>query len=122
LTNGANFDRVAFATDLPAIEPYCNVLTGAGCTNPPLNGNGQPTFYPFFSTGTAITGPKKACVWDEGGPNIMDATDTFGGSSTTAFGTLLFIPYMGSVQPTGGKHPDRELPQHPLLQPLPSVT
>jgi len=101
LTNGANFDRVAFETDLPAIEGYCNVLTGGGCTNPPLNGNGQPTFYPFYSTGTAVTGPKKACVWDLGGPNIKDATNNFGGSSTTAYGSLLFINYVSSVNANG---------------------
>src|SRR5689334_24096266 len=48
LTGGANYDRAAFETDLPALEGYCNILTGAGCTNPPLGPNG-PTFYPFFS-------------------------------------------------------------------------
>jgi hypothetical protein len=101
LTNGVNFDRVAFETDLPAIEGYCNVLTGAGCTNPPLGPDGNPTFYPFFSTGTALTGNKKQCVWDEGGPSIKDATNTFGGSSTTAFGPLVLLDFVSSVSPTG---------------------
>jgi hypothetical protein len=100
LTNGANFERAAFETDLPAVEGYCNVLTGAGCTNPPVGDNGT-AFYPFFSTGTAITGNKKACVWDEGGPNIKDATNNFGGSSTTAYGPLLALNFVSSVSPTG---------------------
>jgi hypothetical protein len=100
LTNGANLDRVAFETDLPALEATCNVLTGADCTNPPVGPNG-PTFYPFFSTGAALTGPKTQCVWDEGGPTIKRATNNFGGSSTAAFGSLLFIPYVSSVTLTG---------------------
>jgi hypothetical protein len=100
LTNGANFDRVAFESDMAAIEPTCNTVTGAGCTNPPIGPNG-PVFYPFFSTGTAITGSKKQCVWDEGGPTIKDATNNFGGSSTTAYGSLSFIPYVSSVSKTG---------------------
>ena len=100
LTNGANFDRVAFETDLPAIEPYCNVSTGGGCTNPPLDGNGNPTFYPFFST---IGGNHGSCVWGEGGASIKGATNNFGGSSTTAYGSLLFIPYVsGTVANTAG--------------------
>jgi hypothetical protein len=104
LTHGHNFDRVAFETDLAAIEPSCNVLTGAGCTNPPVGPNG-PTFYPFFST---ISGGDQqgdfnggSCVWGEGGPFLPGATNTFGGSSTTAFGSLLFINYVSSVTPTG---------------------
>jgi hypothetical protein len=92
LTNGANFDRAAFETDLPAIEGYCNVSTGAGCTNPPLGPNG-PTFYPFFST---IGGNHGSCVWGEGGASINGVTNNFGGSSTTAFGALSFTHYVSS--------------------------
>jgi hypothetical protein len=103
LTNGANFDRAAFESDMAALEATCNVRTGEGCTNPPVGDNG-PAFYPIFSTGAATTGPKKQCVWDEGGPNIKDATNNFGGSSTTEYANLLFIDYVSSIQPTGVNH------------------
>jgi hypothetical protein len=109
LTQGNNFERVAFESDLPAVEPTCNVLTGAGCTNPPPGA----TFYPFFSTiaggenqqGNNQPGNSQgglgACAWGEGGAFIPGATNTFGGSSTTAYGALLFIPYVSSTSATG---------------------
>ena len=42
-TNGHNYQKMAFETDLPAIEaqgaqanpPFCNQTTGANCVNPP---------------------------------------------------------------------------------------
>ena len=44
-----------------------------------------------------------ACVWGEGGASIKGATNNFGGSSTTAYGSLLFIPYVsGTVANTAG--------------------
>ena len=80
---GQNFDRVAFETDLPAIEGafgQCdNRGTGAGCVNPPPGAN----FYPFFSTLRLRT---IGCIWGEGGPYLRGATNTFGGSSTAEFG------------------------------------
>jgi hypothetical protein len=105
LSNGANFDRVASETDLPAIEPACNVLTGAGCTNPPPGAS----FYPFYSTVNVANNQGGnsqgdfGCQWGEGGAFIPNATNTFGGSSTTAYGSLLFIPYVsGSRANTTG--------------------
>jgi len=92
-----NYSTVAFETDLPRIEvkgaqdnpPFCNVLTGANCVNPP---NGAQ-FYPFFSTrinhGT--------CTWQEGGNFIPGTKNNFGGSSTSEFGSLL-----GTVYPVAG--------------------
>jgi hypothetical protein len=95
LTSGTNFTRAAFETDLPAIEGYCNVLTGAGCTNPPVGPNG-PTFYPIFSTAGA-----SACVWKEGGPAVAGVTNNFGGTSTAEYGPLLALNFVSSVSPTG---------------------
>ncbi len=88
-TNGHNYRTVAFETDLPAIEaqgaqanpPFCNVITGANCVNPPHGAQ----FYPFFSTTTR----NGACSWQEGGKFLPNTTNDFGGSSTTEFGPLL---------------------------------
>ncbi|MBV9445711.1 MAG: hypothetical protein JO345_07430 [Streptosporangiaceae bacterium] len=98
LFNGfQRYSQVAFEADLPRIEvaalggpgPFCNRTTGANCVNPPPGAQ----FYPFFTT--ARVGA--ACVWREGGPNLPGATDTFGGSSTTAYGPLLKLAYAAVV-------------------------
>ena len=83
-----NYDRVAFETDLPAIEnqttPACNVSTGAGCVNPPVGAN----FYPIYSTRN-WTG---SCVWQLGGANLPETIDDFGGNSAAEYGSLLTLP------------------------------
>jgi hypothetical protein len=98
LANGTtNFERAAFEADLPRIEfatnPPCqrHVLNpadphpGQGCVNPPVGAS----FYPFYTTG--LDG--KGCVWQLGGADIKGTTNTFGGSSTTAYGPLLLLAY-----------------------------
>jgi hypothetical protein len=93
LFNGTQqFDRVAFEADLPRIEipsfspnNACNRTTGTGCVNPPNGAN----FYPWYTT-ASVSG---TCVWQLGGGNIPGTTNTFGGSSTTGFGPLLFFTY-----------------------------
>lgn len=81
------YSQVAFETDLPRIEvPSCNRTTGAGCVNPPTGAQ----FYPFFTTTNA--GPGHSCMWQLGGA-IPGATNTFGGSSTTEYGALLYSLY-----------------------------
>ena len=86
-----NYQRVAFETDLPGIESVknCNPDTGVGCVNPPSNAQ----FYPFFSSGPSVSG----CDWMEGGASIPGATNTYGGSSTAEFGSLLKVWF-----PSGG--------------------
>jgi hypothetical protein len=96
LTNGKNYATVEFETDLPAIEvegaqfnpPFCNVVTGANCVNPPSGAQ----FYPFYST-TVSNG---ACFWREGGRFMPHTVNDFGGSSTTEFGQLLFTVFPNS--------------------------
>lgn len=83
-----NYSRVAFEADIPAIQTGCNVLTGAGCPNPPLGA----IFYPIYTT-TSISGQ---CWWQLGGPLIPGTTNNFGGSSATEYSTLL-----GSVYQSG---------------------
>ncbi|HKS69759.1 MAG TPA: hypothetical protein VJQ45_05040, partial [Ktedonobacterales bacterium] len=84
-----NYERVAFEVDLPRIElnttPACNRTTGADCVNPPVGAN----FYPFYTTGRVFG----VCYWQLGGAYIPGTTNTFGGSSTTAFGPLLQLFY-----------------------------
>jgi hypothetical protein len=90
-----NYARVAFEADLPAIEAGqgCSTLTGAGCTNPPA----AAQFYPLFTTtsnlAAALGGNNQAadpgCAWQFGGTTIIGTTNTFGGTSATAFGTTL---------------------------------
>jgi hypothetical protein len=80
-----NYDRVAFETDLPAIEnatnPACNIFSGANCVNPPVGAS----FYPIYSTRNF----KGACVWQLGGANLPETIDDFGGNSTAEYGSLL---------------------------------
>jgi hypothetical protein len=86
LSNGRNYDRLAFEADLPAIEFFtgCDTSTGAGCVNPPPGAS----FYPLYST----TG-RSACAWREGGTYMPGTTNTFGGSSTSEYGPLLGLYY-----------------------------
>jgi hypothetical protein len=92
--NGStDFSKVAFEADLPRIEapdsqdspPFCDRATGANCVNPP---NGAQ-FYPLYTTGSSRGG----CVWQQGGKYIPGTTNTFGGSSTTEYGSLLSTVY-----------------------------
>jgi hypothetical protein len=85
-----NYSRVGFEADLPRIEAAdfggnCIRSTGANCVNPPPGAD----FYPLFTTGTAGS----QCVWQLGGPYIPGTTNTFGGTSTSEFGPLLFSDY-----------------------------
>jgi hypothetical protein len=91
LFNGTeNYDRVAFETDLPAIEiatsPPCNRSTGANCVNPPVGAN----FYPIYSSRNW----KGSCVWQLGGANLPETIDDFGGNSTVEYGSLLPLTYL----------------------------
>jgi hypothetical protein len=86
ITGGRNYDRMGFEADLPAIEPLsvCD-LQGNGCVNPPPGAQ----FYPIYSTRSA----RGACGWQEGGTFIPGTANTFGGTSTSEYGPLLFVYY-----------------------------
>lgn len=90
-----NYSRVAFETDLPALEAGCNVLTGAGCVNPPPGAQ----FYPIYSTQRGDEDQR--CQWQIGGAFIPGTTNTFGGNSNAEYGPILdqVVP-----RPTGGAH------------------
>jgi hypothetical protein len=104
LTNGNAYSRIGFETDLPRIEtntnPPCQRFLsnpadpspGTGCVNPPAGA----AFYPFFST----SGTGGSCVWRLGGAGIPGATDTFGGSSASEFGTTPLALFYASANGT----------------------
>jgi len=88
-----NYNRVAFEADLPRIEgntnPPCQRFsaTGTGCVNPPVGAN----FYPLYTTAQIQNGDN--CIWQLGGAHLPGTINTFGGSSTTEFGSLLRLAY-----------------------------
>jgi hypothetical protein len=89
---GRNFERIGFEADLPRIEAAdfggkCVRATGQNCVNPPPGA----AFYPLFST----RGDGGSCQWQLGGTHIPGTANTFGGSSATEFGPLLFLDYAG---------------------------
>jgi hypothetical protein len=86
-----DYDRVAFETDLPALEATCDPFTGTGCSNPPAGAN----FYPIYTT----AGKAGNCVWQLGGAHIPQTTNTFGGTSTAEYGPLLSLVF---PTPVGG--------------------
>lgn len=81
----SNYQEVGFETDLPDLQSAktCNLSTGVGCTNPPPGA----AFYPFYSSGPSVSG----CDWMEGGPFLPGTTNTYGGSSTAEYGSLLKV-------------------------------
>ena len=90
---GQNYERVGFEADLPRIEAAdfggnCNRSTGANCVNPPPGAN----FYPLFTTRNSAD---VGCFWQLGGTHIAGTKNTFGGTSTSEFGPLLFLDYPG---------------------------
>jgi hypothetical protein len=103
LFNGKQeYTRVAFEADLAAIEGNqgCSTVTGAGCTNPPAGAQ----FYPIFSTVPSLStdyAPDEhhvACAWQFGGPFIPGTQNSFGGTSTAEYGSLVPLTY---PRPTG---------------------
>ena len=85
----ANYQRVAFEADLPAIERNtCHVRTGVGCTLIPTTDDGQPaSFYPFFST----VGAGGACLWTLG-TDMPSTTNDFG--KNAGWGTIFSSTYL----------------------------
>jgi hypothetical protein len=85
-----DYDRVAFEADLPLIETAtvlaCDVFDGTGCVDPP---NGA-RFYPIFST---AQNHETGCEWQFGGTHILETENTFGGRSTSEFGSILGLAF-----------------------------
>ncbi len=123
-TNGTTpYPNVQFETDVLASEAFCNVLTGLGCTVPPVGAN----FYPFWTLGrgslaacqgggdghaaagsgcgrggggaSASPGgqqlPQSFCLWNFG--NVIPGTtvNTFGGDAE--YGSANLLRYGGTA-------------------------
>ncbi len=92
-----NYNRTAFEADLPAIEPNCDVLSGAGCnlipsTDDCIGPNGGPpctaaAFYPFYS----IRNVGGECIWQIGN-HIPGSTNDF--HQNQQYGTLLSLSFL----------------------------
>jgi hypothetical protein len=116
---GAHYDaqyrRVGFNTDLPAIEqslkPTCNGDTGAHCTlRPPTDDHGAPAkFYPYYTTGHALGG----CAWTVGQNVRGFSSRDFGG--IRQYGKLLKVTYPEKNGQTSSAYNDfqRYLPRNP---------
>jgi hypothetical protein len=87
------YPTVQFETDLPASENLCNVVTGAGCTAPPLGAR----FYPFWTIGTgALQGRgEHRCLWNFGTVIPSVTTQTFGGAAE--YGTPDVARFAGTL-------------------------
>jgi hypothetical protein len=77
-TWSSQIDQVRFETDIPAVDAACNVITGAGCVNPPTGA----AFYPWFHLITANGG----CAWTLSN-DIPGQLSNFGGEQA-AWGPL----------------------------------
>jgi hypothetical protein len=91
-TYSDQYEKVAFNTDLPAIEqsltPTCNGVTGTNCTLIPPTDDGTPAaFYPYYSTGQALGG----CAWTVGQDVPGFTTNDFG--KVAQYGSLLKVTY-----------------------------
>jgi hypothetical protein len=80
LTGGQPYPQIQFETDLPASESLCNVVTGAGCTAPPVGPNG-PTFYPFWTLGNLHGHSPNGCAWHFGNVIPGQTIANFGGDA-----------------------------------------
>jgi hypothetical protein len=94
-----NYDRVAFETDIPSFDPNCNFQTGAGCSVPAQG----MQFYPYYTIFHGKDGDQDedVCRWQLGGGLIPGTTNNFGGSPTTAWGTLFFQQFQTGATTTG---------------------
>jgi hypothetical protein len=69
---GHTYPKIQFETDVAGSENLCNVMTGVGCTAPPIGAK----FYPFWSLSPlfgGMGGHSAVCVWNFGNdqPNTL---------------------------------------------------
>jgi len=91
--NGQPYPRVQFETDVAGSEILCNVVTGAGCTAPPIGAN----FYPFWSLSPhplALGSFQTSCLWNFGN-QLPNTLENFG--KDAQYGTPDVARYAGTV-------------------------
>jgi hypothetical protein len=72
-TRGHPYPDIQFETDAAASEALCDVVTGSGCTAPPIGA----AFYPFWSLTNQLSS-SGACVWNFGNDIANVTTNDFG--------------------------------------------
>ncbi|MCU1428521.1 MAG: hypothetical protein JWL83_2521 [Actinomycetia bacterium] len=112
--HGTQYSQVAFETDLVNLERafgYCTNDTLSACTVPPKGVD----FYPMFTSGKS---PSGGCEWREGGPAVPGAKNTFGGSATSEFGSVVatFYPIGPRATQVFYENFQRVLPNNPCQQ------
>ncbi len=91
--HGSPYPSIQFETDLAGSEALCNVVTGAGCTAPPVGA----AFYPFWTIGKHTlsgSGPS-TCLWAFGNTIAGETTQSFGGDAQ--YGTPDVARYGGTL-------------------------
>jgi len=108
----------AFNTHLPAIEqstvPTCDGATGANCTRRPPTDEGTPaTFYPYYSSGSALGG----CAFTIGQNVPGFTTNDFG--KLEQYGPLLKVTYpeLGGTTKSAFNDFQQILPNNPCPAP-----
>jgi hypothetical protein len=109
-----NYSDYALETNLPALEfrtivpgtnnPYCDIVTGAGCTTQPPTDDSTmvvPTFgsYPWFSIDQH---DPNQCWWLIGNDVAGQTSNDFGGDplANSQYGTQYAVPYQQGISPT----------------------
>jgi hypothetical protein len=91
--NGRPYPTIQYETDVGGSEILCNLMTGAGCTAPPIGAK----FYPFWSLGSPFSmnaGGSGVCLWNFG--NVLPTTKfTFGRDAQ--FGTPNVARFAGTI-------------------------
>ncbi len=112
------YEHLAFNTDLPAIEqstvPTCDGTTGAHCTRTPPTDDGTPaTFYPWYSSGTALGG----CAFTIGQDVPGFSTNNYG--KLAQYGPLLAVTYpeLGGTTKSAFNDFQQILPNNPCPAP-----
>jgi hypothetical protein len=112
--DGHQYSQVAFETNLLGLERafgYCTSDTLSDCHNPPTGS----AFYPMYTTGTSPTG---RCEWREGGPNLPQTINTFGGTPASQYGKPFATFYPTGPRSTTVFYENfyRVLPNNPCLR------
>jgi hypothetical protein len=93
---GKTYPKVQFETDVGGSENLCDVVTGAGCTAPPISA----TFYPFWTLNNSerldpLQTPNGTCIWNFGNAIPGLTTQAFGGDAQ--YGTPNTARFAGTI-------------------------
>jgi hypothetical protein len=98
---GHTYPQIQFETDAAGSENLCNLMTGVGCTAPPIGAK----FYPFWSLSRlsgGLGGHSRVCVWNFGNDQPNTLRD-FGRDAQ--YGTPNLARYAGTLISTPMPNP-----------------